>query len=406
MWDEASFGVRPKLLSIQSRKGMSSISLFSSFFQKKAKPRQGWKLLGLGLGAAALWALSALGPFQPTSPALEASVFNGGGSFPQESGADTSQTLTAEEARVVPLGTAFGIKLFTDGVIVVSLSQISTGEGPRCPAEEAGLRPGDYLLEADGMAIQNNTALAAYIGRSQGQPIRFTVRRGDQVSEAQVTPVYGDGAFQAGMWVRDSAAGIGTLTFYDRESQVFAGLGHGICDRDTSAVMALKSGEPAPITLCGIEKSQPGQPGQLQGYFSSEDALGELLGNNDTGVYGTLDQAPQGEEVSLLPREQVAPGPCEILVSLDDAGPQWYQGEITQILTTGERTKNFLVTVTDERLLAKTGGIVQGMSGCPILQQGKLAGAVTHDSEIARTTGYGIFAQTMWEEAQKAAAAK
>ena len=122
---------------------MSSISLFSSFFQKKAKPRQGWKLLGLGLGAAALWALSALGPFQPTSPALEASVFNGGGSFPQESGADTSQTLTAEEARVVPLGTAFGIKLFTDGVIVVSLSQISTGEGPRCPAEEAGLRPGD-----------------------------------------------------------------------------------------------------------------------------------------------------------------------------------------------------------------------------------------------------------------------
>ena len=385
---------------------MSSISLFSSFFQKKAKPRQGWKLLGLGLGAAALWALSALGPFQPSSPALEASVFNGGASFPQEGGADTSQTLTAEEARVVPLGTAFGIKLFTDGVIVASLSQISTEEGPSCPAEEAGLRPGDYLLEADGMAIQNNTALAAYIGRSQGQPIRFTVRRGDQVFEAQVTPVYGDGAFQAGMWVRDSAAGIGTLTFYDRESQVFAGLGHGICDRDTSAVMALKSGEPAPITLCGIEKSHPGQPGQLQGYFSSEDALGELLGNNDTGVYGTLDQAPQGEEVSLLPREQVAPGPCEILVSLDDAGPQWYQGEITQILTTGERTKNFLVTVTDERLLAKTGGIVQGMSGCPILQQGKLAGAVTHVFTDDVATGYGIFAQTMWEEAQKAAAAK
>ena len=385
---------------------MSSISLFSSSFQKKAKPRQGWKLLGLGLGAAALWALSALGPFQSSSPALEASVFNGGASFPQEGGENASQALTIEEARVVPLGTAFGIKLFTDGVIVASLSQISTEEGPRCPAEEAGLRPGDYLLEADGMAIQNNTALAAYIGRSQGQPIRFTVRRGDQVFEAPVTPIYGDGAFQAGMWVRDSAAGIGTLTFYDRESQVFAGLGHGICDRDTSAVMALKSGEPAPITLCGIEKSQPGQPGQLQGYFSSEDALGELLGNNDTGVYGTLDQAPQGEEVSLLPREQVAPGPCEILVSLDDAGPQWYQGEITQILTTGERTKNFLVTVTDERLLAKTGGIVQGMSGCPILQQGKLAGAVTHVFTDDVATGYGIFAQTMWEEAQKAAAAK
>ena len=189
MWDEASFGVRSKLLSIQSRKGMSSISLFSSSFQKKATPRQGRKLLGLGLGTAALWALSALGPFQSSSPALEAPVFNGGGSFPQEGVENTSQALTIEEARVVPLGTAFGIKLFTDGVIVASLSQISTEEGPRCPAEEAGLRPGDYLLEADGMAIQNNTALAAYIGRSQGQPIRFTVRRGDQVFEAQVTPI-------------------------------------------------------------------------------------------------------------------------------------------------------------------------------------------------------------------------
>ena len=366
------------------------------------------KLFALSVGATALCMLGCLGFLSggKEPSALEASIFNGGKEFAHQEDSAAAAAAQDTSRQVIPLGSAFGIKLFTDGVIVASLSDIYTEEGVCCPAAEAGILPGDYLLLADGQDIPDNGALARYIGSSQGEAISFQVRREDQVFSVEVTPVYGEGSFKTGMWVRDSAAGIGTLTFYDRESQVFAGLGHGICDRDTSAVMALKSGEPAPITLCGIEKSQPGQPGQLQGYFSSQDALGELLGNNDTGVYGTLDQTPQGEEVSLLPRAQVAPGPCEILVSLDDAGPQWYQGEITQILTTGERTKNFLVTVTDERLLAKTGGIVQGMSGCPILQQGKLAGAVTHVFTDDVATGYGIFAQTMWEEAQKAAAAK
>lgn len=305
------------------------------------------------------------------------------------------------EKQVIPMGEAFGIKLFTDGVIVASLSEIYTETGICCPAAEAGLRPGDYLLAADGMAIQNNAALAAYIGRSQGEPMTFLVRRDQTEFEAQVKPVFGEGAFKTGMWVRDSAAGVGTLTFYDPECGVFAGLGHGICDSDAGSVMALRSGEPAAITLCGIVKGLPEAPGQLRGYFSSEEAMGQLLANNETGVYGTLNQPPEGQPVEVLTREQVRPGPVEILVSIDGTGPQRYAGEITEINSADQPTKNMVLKITDPRLLEATGGIVQGMSGAPILQDGKLAGAVTHVFTDDPTGGYGIFAQTMLEQCRR-----
>ena len=302
------------------------------------------------------------------------------------------------DRQVIPMGEAFGIKLFTDGVIVASLSDIYTESGVCCPAAEAGLRPGDYLLQADGMAIQNNAALASYIGRSQGESLTFLVRRGQEEFEAQVKPVYGEGAFKTGMWVRDSAAGVGTLTFYDLESGRFAGLGHGICDADAGSVMALKTGEPAAITLCGIVKGLPEAPGQLRGYFSSEEAMGRLLANNETGVYGTLDQPPRGQAVEVLRREEVRPGPVELLVSIDEAGPRRYQAEIREINGAGQPTKNLVLAVTDPALLDATGGIVQGMSGAPILQDGKLAGAVTHVFTGDPTGGYGIFAETMLEQ--------
>ena len=298
---------------------------------------------------------------------------------------------------MIPLGSAFGIKLFTDGVIVASLSDIYTEEGVCCPAAEAGILPGDYLLQADGQDIPDNGALARYIGSSQGEAISFQVRREDQVFSVEVTPVYGEGSFKTGMWVRDSAAGIGTLTFYDPATGVFAGLGHGICDMDTNGVMALKSGEPAPITLSGIVKGQADSPGQLRGYFSSEESLGTLLANRETGVYGTLHQAPAGEAVETLTREEVATGPVQLLVSLDETGPQLYEAEIQEIINQDKTTKNLVVQVTDPRLLERTGGIVQGMSGAPILQNGKLAGAITHVFTEDPTLGYGIFISNMLE---------
>ena len=366
---------------------------------------KGMKVFALSVGATAVCMLASLSflklePSQGT--ALEASAFNGGREFLSPQATQTSGRQGSQESpgKVVPLGIVFGIKLFTDGVIVASLSDLYTSNGVCCPAAEAGILPGDYLLEADGMEIPSNQSLAEYIGQSAGEAITFQVRRGEQVFETQVTPVYGEGSFKTGMWVRDSAAGIGTLTFYDPSTGCFAGLGHGICDMDTSGVMTLKTGEPMPITLSGVIKGKADAPGQLQGYFSSEEPLGTLLANRETGVYGTLLEAPKGEPLEILPKEQVRCGPVQLLVSLDETGPQLYEGEIVQIANADQLTKNLVVRVTDSRLLQVTGGIVQGMSGCPILQDGKLAGAVTHVFTEDPTTGYGIFAQVMWEECQ------
>lgn len=357
------------------------------------------KLFALSVGATALCMLGCLGFLSggKEPSALEASIFNGGKEFSHQEDSAAAAAAQDTSRQVIPLGSAFGIKLFTDGVIVASLSDIYTEEGVCCPAAEAGILPGDYLLQADGQDIPDNGALARYIGSSQGEAISFQVRREDQVFSVEVTPVYGEGSFKTGMWVRDSAAGIGTLTFYDPATGVFAGLGHGICDMDTNGVMALKSGEPAPITLSGIVKGQADSPGQLRGYFSSEESLGTLLANRETGVYGTLHQAPAGEAVETLTREEVTTGPVQLLVSLDETGPQLYEAEIQEIINRDKTTKNLVVQVTDPRLLERTGGIVQGMSGAPILQNGKLAGAVTHVFTEDPTLGYGIFISNMLE---------
>ena len=357
------------------------------------------KLFALSVGATALCMLGCRGSLcggkEPS--AWEASISNGGKEFAHQEDSAAAAAAQDTSRQVIPLGSAFGIKLFTDGVIVASLSDIYTEEGVCCPAAEAGILPGDYLLQADGQDIPDNGALARYIGSSQGEAISFQVRREDQVFSVEVTPVYGEGSFKTGMWVRDSAAGIGTLTFYDPATGVFAGLGHGICDMDTNGVMALKSGEPAPITLSGIVKGQADSPGQLRGYFSSEESLGTLLANRETGVYGTLHQAPAGEAVETLTREEVATGPIQLLVSLDETGPQLYEAEIQEIINRDKTTKNLVVQVTDPRLLERTGGIVQGMSGAPILQNGKLAGAITHVFTEDPTLGYGIFISNMLE---------
>ena len=363
--------------------------------------------MAFGIGVTAISCLIAAEVFHlpiKEQKAMEASAFNQSAAYREERAMPVAAAYEAGPKTVVPLGSAFGIKLFTDGIIVASLSEIYTTDGLCCPAQDAGIKPGDYLVSVDGKEIKNNADLAHQIGASGGNTLTIKVRRGETEFDVQLTPVYGDGAYKTGMWIRDSAAGIGTLTFYDPASGCFAGLGHGICDMDVGGVMSLKAGEPAPITLCGIEKGTPQDPGQLQGYFSSQDALGTLFDNNETGVYGTLFSAPDGEAVEVLPREEVKKGPVQIMVTVDHTGPQLYDAELQRVGGISQHTKNLVVKITDERLLAQTGGIVQGMSGSPILQNGKLAGAVTHVFTDDPTMGYGIFAQTMCEELQKVAA--
>lgn len=352
----------------------------------------------MSVGITAVCMLATVGVLGLEEPSTEPGVQEAAAFETASQPPEAKAVQKAEDGQVIPLGEAFGIKIFTDGVIVASLSDIYTTGGICCPAAEAGLRAGDYLIEADGMTIGSNSDLAAYIGQSQGQSVTFKVRRGEKEFETTVTPVFGEGAFRTGMWVRDSAAGVGTLTFYDPSTGMFAGLGHGICDADAGNVMTLKTGEPAAITLCGIVKGQRGEPGQLRGYFSSDESMGRLLANNETGVYGTLDSPREGTPMDVLSRDQVKPGPVEILASIDGSGPKLYSAEIKKVNPADQPTKNLVISVTDKRLLESTGGIVQGMSGAPILQEGKLCGAVTHVFMDDPTMGYGIFAQTMLEQ--------
>ncbi|NBJ89969.1 SpoIVB peptidase [Acutalibacter sp. 1XD8-36] len=352
----------------------------------------------MSVGITAVCMLATVGVLGLEEPSIEPGVQEAAAFETASQPPEAKAVQKAEDGQVIPLGEAFGIKLFTDGVIVASLSDIYTTGGICCPAAEAGLRAGDYLIEADGMTIGSNSDLAAYIGQSQGQSVTFRVRRGEKEFETTVTPVFGEGAFRTGMWVRDSAAGVGTLTFYDPNTGMFAGLGHGICDADAGSVMTLKTGEPAAITLCGIVKGQRGEPGQLRGYFSSDESMGRLLANNETGVYGTLDSPKEGTPMDVLSRDEVKPGPVEILASIDGSGPRLYSAEIKKVNPADQPTKNLVISVTDKRLLESTGGIVQGMSGAPILQDGKLCGAVTHVFMDDPTMGYGIFAETMLEQ--------
>lgn len=334
-----------------------------------------------------------------TAEIREASAFNRNAGFDETEGAlPASSTTVIKDLTVIPLGTSFGIKLFTDGVIVASTQDVKTGTETLCPAKDAGIKAGDYILSANGTNVTTNSSLAQLISSCEGNEISLVVKRGEETFETTIQPVFSSGSYKAGMWIRDSAAGIGTLTFYCPETRMFAGLGHGICDIDTHSLMSMERGEPAEINLCGIIRGEAGKPGQLQGYFASDESIGELVANNETGVYGTLDNMPQGKSYEVASKEEVKNGTAYILASLDNGEPKTYEIAIKRIMSADTATKNMIIEVTDPELLKITGGIVQGMSGCPIIQNEKIVGAVTHVFTDDPTTGYGIFAETMLEE--------
>ena len=229
------------------------------------------------------------------------------------------------------------------------------------------------------------------------------VRSGEQ-RQTSLTPVWDASSAQwrAGMWVRDSSAGVGTMTFVDRQLGVFAGLGHPISDSDTGESVALRSGEIVACSIVGCTSGTIGSPGELKGKFLGTHALGSIGINGPNGVYGTLRTALPGETRELAFAQEVVPGEAEIWATTEGETPRAYKVRIEKVNDADPR-RNMILRVTDPALLAKTGGIVQGLSGSPILQNGRLVGAVTHVLVNDPTRGYGIFAQTMLEQAQQAA---
>lgn len=299
-------------------------------------------------------------------------------------------------------GNLFGIKLYTDGVLVVELDKVTTASGRASPGKDAGLKVGDSILSANGVPISTNEELRDIIATGNGKAVELAIRRGESILQLSLQPVKSSGGvWRGGIWVRDSTAGIGTLTCFDEQTGAFAGLGHGIYDVDAGTLLSIGKGEICKAALTGIEKGKNGTPGQLEGVFTGGAPQGILLYNTECGIGGTLDarELMKEQECVSLPvgfKQEVTTGKAYLCSRLDGSAAELYEVEIEKVdFTPGKQSKNLVIRVTDERLLEQTGGIVQGMSGSPIIQNGKLIGAVTHVFVNDAAKGYGIFIENM-----------
>ena len=298
-------------------------------------------------------------------------------------------------------GVPFGVKFMTEGVLIVGMSEVPTKDGKKNPAYEAGLRVGDRIVKLGGQTILGASELAEIVSKNGAKPMSVVYVRAGKEQTAKLTPVYStsEARYVTGIYVRDGGAGIGTLTFIVPKTGAFAGLGHGICDASTGKPIPMQRGSVVDVTISGVVRGLSGSPGEVKGYFSS-GKTGTLLGNTECGVYGVLAKLPKNlsEPIPVGLRNEVSEGKAKLLCTLDDGVRREYGIEISEIQRDATGNKCFSVKVTDPALLSKTGGIIQGMSGSPIIQNGKLIGAVTHVLISDPTTGYGIFIENMLDQ--------
>lgn len=300
-------------------------------------------------------------------------------------------------------GNIIGIKMYTDGVIVVNVDKVSAKNGSVTPGTDAGLREGDIITAVENTPVNSSKEFSAMIEKSQGKALQLSVLRGTREYSMRLTPALSTGGkYKAGIWVRDSSAGVGTVTYTDPDSAGFVALGHAVCDVDTGELMPLSQGEAVEAGIKGIYKGSSDMPGELCGMFTGV-SVGRLTGNFSTGIYGVFDDEEylRGKTVAVARPQEIKEGKAQILCTVDESGPQYYDIEITRLYSPSDTAnRNMVIKVTDERLIEKTGGIVQGMSGSPIIQNSMLAGAVTHVFISDPTQGYGVFAINMLEAAQ------
>jgi len=315
-------------------------------------------------------------------------------------GAAGVQARTEQSVReLIPGGIPFGVKFTTDGVLIVGFCDIEQGGATRNPAREAGLRVRDILTHINDEAIASAADLTDKINASGGSCVTVRYKRGDKSESVSLTPLRessGQG-YKTGLYVRDSGAGIGTVTFFVPGSAAFAGLGHGICDADTGELMPMRRGNVTGVTISGVHRGVAGTPGELRGYFAT-GKCGTLLGNTACGVYGLYTAIPEGVPTDTCPvgtRHDIHEGEATVLCTLSSNERKSYSIAISAIDRDAKGSKCFTVRVTDPKLLEETGGIVQGMSGSPIIQDGKLVGAITHVLINNPAVGYGIFVENM-----------
>ena len=310
---------------------------------------------------------------------------------------------------VIPVGNIAGVKLYTNGVLVVGMSEIE-GEDNKSykPYENSGIEEGDTIVKVNDTTIYSTDDLIENINLSKGEQLQIQYIHDEETKECSITPVKTDEEeYKLGLWVRDSAAGVGTVTFYEPSTQKFGALGHGITDIDTGELLNIASGEFVTADILNIKKGEDGNPGKIQGTVDGQETIGEISKNTEFGIYGKIEDLSSlnidaSKEMEVALRDEIQLGKATILCSLDNETVQEYEIEITKIYKENNYdNKSMEIKVTDERLIEKTGGIIQGMSGSPIIQNGKFVGAVTHVLVNSATEGYAVFGDLMIKQSKE-----
>ncbi len=307
------------------------------------------------------------------------------------------------KTKVIPLGNIAGVKLYTNGVLVVGMSEIE-GEDNRKykPYENTGISEGDTIIAINNKEIYDTEDLVETVNSSGGNRLNIEYVHNDETLECSITPVKtGELEYKLGLWVRDSAAGVGTVTFYEPTTNSFGALGHGIVDIDTEKLIDISSGEFITTKILNIEKGENGNPGRIQGTIDNQQKIGTITKNTKFGIYGTVDNvsalnitSQNSMEVAL--RDEITLGKAQIMCTLENGKTEKYEIEIENIYKNNNTdNKSMKIKVTDQRLINKTGGIIQGMSGSPIIQNGKFIGAVTHVLVNNSLEGYAVFGDIM-----------
>lgn len=311
--------------------------------------------------------------------------------------------ISGEEIYLMPGGTAVGIAIHTEGVLVVGLGTVDTEFGAQSPGAAAGLMAGDVILSVNGTEVSGSAKLAG-LCTSGNTTLRMDVLRDGRTIQLTAMPVTArDGVSKLGIWVRDSTAGVGTISFFDAVSKRFAALGHPVSDVDTHSLLSIREGKVLPSEIVSVIQGTEGTPGELTGAFStSGDPIGTIEKNTEYGIFGRLNRNYENglcKEVALSEPSEAHVGGAVLLATVSENGVESFQCEITRISAQSEAApKGMVIEVTDERLISKTGGIVQGMSGSPVLQDGRLVGVVTHVFVNDPLRGYCVYAKWMFHQ--------
>ncbi|MBE6968514.1 MAG: PDZ domain-containing protein [Ruminococcaceae bacterium] len=296
-----------------------------------------------------------------------------------------------------PVGRAVAIELETEGVLVAGLATVETEGGCVSPAGEAGLLPGDRIFAVNGQNIAGSDDFINAVRAAGSAPVSLRTERNGKEIDLVVTPARGlDGTCYLGLWLRSSISGIGTVTFHDPASGLFGALGHGVCAGENGgSLLPVKSGAIGSASVAEVVRGQKGVPGELVGVPEDGASIGRVDVNTNAGIFGTASALQGYQTMPVAAADEVVPGEALILSTVSGNTPQTYRVQITRVDRSGEDLRQICLQVTDPHLLGLTGGIVQGMSGSPIIQNGKLVGAVTHVLVEEPTRGYGILMESM-----------